>query len=192
MAANFPKHVPHKLHLVTLIGSGIRRPWWEKRCLKTLGLTKRNKKIVLKNTPQNNELLMKIKTLVKVQPITFVNDSMREVTAPPFLDKIYSDLSSSPEKIGELNLLTGPFINEKGEVDLGLYQEYVDSFPAKDFEEVLSKSHKEGSETLNCDHDLENEKKIKEKGKRIELYFQKKTWNYRSRLANRQKNLGKY
>ena len=192
MASNFPKHVPHKLHLVTLIGSGIRRPWWEKQTLKTLGLTKRKKSVVLKNTPQNNEQLRKIKSLIDVQPITFVQNEPT-VDDPLPLKNILNDLSRSSHNIENLKLLTGPFLNSKGEFDLQKYQDYVDNFPAKDFQEVLDKNHKIGSETLNFDFDLEEEKQIQDKGRKVELYFLKKIWpKYRKRLADRQINLSKY
>lgn len=192
MAASFPKHVPHKLHLVTLIGSGIRRPWWEKQTLKTLGLTKLRKSVVLKNTPQVNEQLRKIKTLINVQPITFVQNEPT-VDDPIPLKDIRDDTSSSSHKIKDLNLLTGPFLNSKGEFDLNKYQDYVDNFPATDFQEVLNKNHKIGTQTLNYDFDLEEEKQIQDKGRKVELYFMKKVWpKYQKRLADRQLNLSKY
>lgn len=196
MAANFPKHVPHKLHLVTLIGSGIRRPWWEKQTLKTLNLTKRQKSVVLKNTPQNNELLRKVKTLVKIQPITFVENEPT-VDDPALLKKVPSDLSKTPKKIGNVNLLTGPFLNQKGEFDIKKYDNYIAKFSdqreVEDFEKVMSKNHIPGSETLNYDFGFEEEKKITDEGKRVELYFRKKIWpQYKRRLADRQKNLSKY
>ena len=192
MAANFPKHVPHKLHLVTLIGSGIRRPWWEKQALKTLGLTRRKKRVVLKNTPQNNELLRKIKTLVHVQPVKFVQDEPTIQESVP-LQNVMSDLAKEPEKLGNIKLLSAPFLNERGEFDLQKYQDYIDNFPAEDFEDVLSKSHKIGSETLNYDFELEQEQDIKEQGRRVELYFLKKVWpKYKKRLADRQRNTSKY
>lgn len=192
MASNFPKHVPHKLHLVTLIGSGIRRPWWEKQTLKALGLTKRKKSVVLKNTPQNNEQLRKIKTLIDIKPITFVQNEPT-VDDSPALKTVLNDLSTSSHSVEDLKLLTGPFLNSRGEFDLGKYQEYVDNFPAKDFQEVLDKNHKIGSETLNFDFDLEEEKQIKDKGRKVELYFLKKTApKHRARLADRRINLSKY
>jgi len=196
MAANFPKHVPHKLHLVTLIGSGIRRPWWEKQTLKTLRLTKLQKSVVLKNTPQNNELLRKVKTLVKVQPITFVENEP-SVDNPAPLKKILSDLSKTPQKVGNIKLLTGPFLNQKGEFDIKKYDDYIAKFSDKgeveDFEKIMSRNHIPGTETLNYDFSFEEEKKITDKGKRVELYFLKKIWpQYKRRLADRQKNLRKY
>jgi len=192
MAANFPKHVPHKLHLVTLIGSGIRRPWWEKQTLKTLGLTRRKKRVVLKNTPQNNELLRKIKTLVKIQPVTFVQDEPTIQESVP-LQNVMADLAKEPKRLGNIKLLSAPFLNERGEFDLQKYHAYIEDFPADDFEDVLIKTHNIGSETLNYDFELEQEQEIKDQGRKVELYFLKKVWpKYKKRLADRQRNTSKY
>ncbi|EDO33003.1 predicted protein, partial [Nematostella vectensis] len=72
MAAARATKTLHKLHAVTLIRSGIRQPWWEKRTLKVLGLTKLHKTVVHKNTPAVNGLLRSVKHLVDVTPIKVV------------------------------------------------------------------------------------------------------------------------
>lgn len=64
--------VVHKLHAVRLIRSGIRQPWWEKRTLKALGLTRLHKTVIHKNTPAVNGLLRSVKHLVDIRPVEVV------------------------------------------------------------------------------------------------------------------------
>uniref|UniRef100_A0A671PG36 Large ribosomal subunit protein uL30m n=1 Tax=Sinocyclocheilus anshuiensis TaxID=1608454 RepID=A0A671PG36_9TELE len=52
---------PHKLHIVTRVKSTMRRPYWEKKVVKSLGL--------MKNTPSVNNLLKIIKHLVRIEPL---------------------------------------------------------------------------------------------------------------------------
>ena len=194
MATNFPKNVPHKLHLVTLMRSGIRRPWWEKRAIKKLGLTKRMTSIVLKNTPETNEILRSIKTLIKVQPVVLKNDdaASSDLSSSSTRSKLTVNISDLSSRVSDLNLISDPFINEKGEFEVKKYEDYLESFPEDHLNEVLSKSHYEGSELMNRDFYLEEEARITEKGEKIELYFKKKTWNNKKRQENRLKNLTKY
>ncbi len=63
-----------KLHAVTLIRSGIGKPYWQKRTLEALGLTKLHKTMIHKNTESINGMLLSVKELVKVQPIVFRTD----------------------------------------------------------------------------------------------------------------------
>uniref|UniRef100_A0A9J8C4D1 Large ribosomal subunit protein uL30m n=1 Tax=Cyprinus carpio carpio TaxID=630221 RepID=A0A9J8C4D1_CYPCA len=58
-----PEH-PHKLHIVTRVKSTMRRPYWEKKVVKSLGLMKAHESRVHKNTPSVNNLLKIIKHLV--------------------------------------------------------------------------------------------------------------------------------
>ncbi|XP_054830955.1 39S ribosomal protein L30, mitochondrial [Eublepharis macularius] len=60
---------PHKLHLVTRIRSGRRRPYWEKDMLACLGLGKRFEPVVHKNIPSVNSKLKVIKHLVSIKPL---------------------------------------------------------------------------------------------------------------------------
>ena len=69
MASKLPR-----LHAVTLIRSGIRQPYWEKRTLDALGLTKMHKTIYHKNTPSVNGLIRAVKHLVEVKPLTIRTD----------------------------------------------------------------------------------------------------------------------
>ena len=190
MAANIAKianHVPHKLHLVTLVGSGIRRPYWEKRCLKELGLTKRYTKIVLKNTPQVNERLQMIKRLIIVQPITIQDDLNN-----PELTHLKDSLTNEGKSIGDWNKITGIFLNEQGVFDKSKYDRYLEQFPEDELKEVLSKSHNPQSELLNYNFEMEEEAKIKNKGDKIELFFKKQTAKIKFRLAHRKINFTKY
>ena len=194
MASNLPKNLPHKLHLVTLIRSGINRPWWEKRLLKKLGFTKRLTTVVLKNTPEVNEQLNTIKTLIKVQPVVFKKsvDVEEERSGTVETAMLTADLSSISSQILDLNLISGPFLNERGEFSYEKYEDYLKSFPEDHLNEVISKPHYEGSETMNRDFNREEEARITEKGEKIKLYFKKKTWHNKVRLENRMKNLTKY
>jgi len=187
---NFPKQIPHKLHLVTLIRSGIRRPWWEKRCIKRLGLTKLQTSVVLKNTPQVNRELELIKTLIKVQPVVISETDHNEQSL-----KTHKSLLSDGETevdLSELKLISGTFVNEKGEFNMNEYLKYVEKFPNEELQNVISKSHYRGSELMNRDFYLEEEAKITDKGDQIGLYFKKKTWHQPGRLATRLKNKTKY
>ena len=67
------KVVP-KLHLVRLIRSGISKPYWTKRTLEALGLTKMHRRVIHKNTPSVNGMLMSVKEHIEVRPITIRTD----------------------------------------------------------------------------------------------------------------------
>lgn len=60
---------PHKLHIVTRVRSAIRRPYWEKEMVKSLGLQKIHAPVIHKNTPAVNNQLKFIKHLVRIQPL---------------------------------------------------------------------------------------------------------------------------
>ncbi|XP_008121754.3 large ribosomal subunit protein uL30m [Anolis carolinensis] len=60
---------PHKLHLVTRIKSGRRRPYWEKDMIRVLGLGRRYEPRVHKNIPSVNDQLKVIKHLIRIQPL---------------------------------------------------------------------------------------------------------------------------
>lgn len=68
----------HKLHAVTLVRSAIRRPWWEKRTLKSLKLQKLNQTVVHKNIPSVNGRLNIVKTLVHITPIVLDEENLEE------------------------------------------------------------------------------------------------------------------
>ena len=68
------RRLPSKLHAVTLIRSGIGRPYWQKRTLEALGLTKLHKTVIHKNAPSVNGMLASVKELIKVQPVVFRMD----------------------------------------------------------------------------------------------------------------------
>lgn len=63
-----------KLHAVTLIRSGIGRPYWQKRTLKALKLTKLHKTVIHKNTPSMNGHLASVKELIKIEPVVLRMD----------------------------------------------------------------------------------------------------------------------
>ncbi|KAH8386705.1 hypothetical protein KR093_002112 [Drosophila rubida] len=67
-----PPIEPTKLFRVQRIKPVKGNPYWEKRLLKELGLDgKQSDFAVVKNIPENNARLWKIKHLIKVTPITF-------------------------------------------------------------------------------------------------------------------------
>lgn len=66
--------VMHKLHAVTLIRSGIGRPYWQKRTLEALGLTKLHKTMIHKNIPSVNGMLLSVKELITVRPVVLRTD----------------------------------------------------------------------------------------------------------------------
>lgn len=66
--------VLHQLHAVTLIRSGIGRPYWQKRTLEALGLTKLHKTMIHKNIPSVNGMLLSVKELIKVRPVVLRTD----------------------------------------------------------------------------------------------------------------------
>uniref|UniRef100_A0A671PH32 Large ribosomal subunit protein uL30m n=1 Tax=Sinocyclocheilus anshuiensis TaxID=1608454 RepID=A0A671PH32_9TELE len=59
---------PHKLHIVTRVKSTMRRPYWEKKVVKSLGLMKVGCDHPF-NTPSVNNLLKIIKHLVRIEPL---------------------------------------------------------------------------------------------------------------------------
>lgn len=68
------RKVAHKLHAVTLIRSGIGKPYWQKRTLEALGLTKLHKMVIHKNTPSVNGMLSSVKELIQIKPVVFRTD----------------------------------------------------------------------------------------------------------------------
>lgn len=63
---------PSKLFMVWRIASLVGRPIWEKETIIKLGLADhRVKYTIVKNTASNNEVLLSIKHLIRVKPITF-------------------------------------------------------------------------------------------------------------------------
>ncbi|XP_053695832.1 uncharacterized protein LOC128743304 [Sabethes cyaneus] len=62
---------PSKLFRVRRIKPVKGCPFWEKRILRDLGLYDSNAVAVVKNIPENNARLWKVKHLIEVQPITF-------------------------------------------------------------------------------------------------------------------------
>uniref|UniRef100_A0A182ITJ7 Large ribosomal subunit protein uL30m n=1 Tax=Anopheles atroparvus TaxID=41427 RepID=A0A182ITJ7_ANOAO len=62
---------PAKLFRVTRLKPVKGLPYWEKRILRGLGLFENNAVAVVKNIPENNARLWKVKHLVEIQPITF-------------------------------------------------------------------------------------------------------------------------
>ncbi|NXG67124.1 RM30 protein, partial [Hemiprocne comata] len=60
---------PHKIHVVTRIKSVIGRPYWEKKIIRDLGLSKAHQPRLHKNIPSVNSRLKVIKHLVRIQPL---------------------------------------------------------------------------------------------------------------------------
>lgn len=109
MAASKACEIP-KLFAVTLIRSGIRQPYWEKRTLKALGLTKLHKTVIHKNTPSVNGQLNAVKHLVSIKPI--------EVLSNHEARKVNKNGHSSTECEKPV------FLMENGTFDLDKYLQY--------------------------------------------------------------------
>jgi len=91
-----------KLLAVTLIRSGIGKPFWQKRTLKALGLTKMHKTIIHKNTPSVAGMLSSVKELINVRPVVFRSDIENSPNGGSFfLDnaQIFVDPSNLPSDI---------------------------------------------------------------------------------------------
>lgn len=102
MAYRKPTQVPNMLHAVTLIRSGIGRPYWQKRTLEALGLTKMHKTIIHKNTPSVNAMLASVKELIKVQPVAFRTDLQRSPNGSEYMldnGEIFIDPHDIPHEI---------------------------------------------------------------------------------------------
>ncbi len=74
-----------QLHAVTLVRSGISKPYWQKRTLQALGFTKLHQTIIHKNTPSINGMLASVKELIKVQPVVFRTDFENSPNGKDFL-----------------------------------------------------------------------------------------------------------
>ena len=83
-----------KLLAVTLIRSGIGKPYWQKRTLEALGLVKMHKTIIHKNSPSVTGMLSSVRDLIHVRPVVF-----------------RTDVENSPNK--------GAFFLDNGEVFVG-------------------------------------------------------------------------
>ncbi|KAG5684143.1 hypothetical protein PVAND_013384 [Polypedilum vanderplanki] len=69
---------PSKLFRVSRIKKLKNLPYWEKRLLRDFCLFDRGAVSIVKNIPENNQRLWKIKHLVKIEPINFVNGEPTE------------------------------------------------------------------------------------------------------------------
>lgn len=85
MSSSKARKLIPKLHAVTLIRSGIGRPFWQKRTLKALKLTKMHKTVIHKNTPSMNGHLASVKELIKVQPVFVRTDIEKSPSGGEFL-----------------------------------------------------------------------------------------------------------
>ena len=95
------KAVP-KLLAVTLIRSGISKPYWQKRTLQALGLTKIHKTMIHKNSPSVTGMLSSVKELIRVRPIEFRSDLENSPNkAAFFLDngQAFVDCQSIPSNV---------------------------------------------------------------------------------------------
>ena len=109
MAASKVSEIP-KLFAVTLIRSGIRQPYWEKRTLKALGLTKLHKTVIHKNSPSVNGQLNAVKHLITIKPVDVDSN-----TEAPKLD---GGSQSSHENDKPV------FLRENGSFDIDKYLQY--------------------------------------------------------------------
>ncbi|KAI4459454.1 mitochondrial ribosomal protein l30 [Holotrichia oblita] len=76
-----PPYTPTKLFRVQRIKPVKGTPWWERNILKELKLDgKTNDVVIIKNIPENNSRLWRIKHLIKIVPITFPNGFPQDVT----------------------------------------------------------------------------------------------------------------
>ncbi|CAK1599494.1 unnamed protein product [Parnassius mnemosyne] len=66
-----PEYTPSKLFRVERIRPTKNNPWWLKTILKELKIDEANRVTIVKNIPEVNARLWKIKHLIKVTPITF-------------------------------------------------------------------------------------------------------------------------
>ncbi|KPI95484.1 39S ribosomal protein L30, mitochondrial [Papilio xuthus] len=66
-----PEYTPSKLFRVERIRPVKNNPWWQKLILKELKIDEENRVTVVKNIPEINSRLWKIKHLIKLTPITF-------------------------------------------------------------------------------------------------------------------------
>ncbi|CAK1548200.1 unnamed protein product [Leptosia nina] len=66
-----PEYTPTKLFRVEQIKTTKFRPWWEKKVLEQLKLNALNQVAIVKNVPEMNARLWRVKHLIKVTPITF-------------------------------------------------------------------------------------------------------------------------
>lgn len=113
MASSKVAEIP-KLFAVTLIRSGIRQPYWEKRTLKALGLTKLQKTVVHKNTPSVNGQLNSVKHLVSITPINIKH--VKNMNSPS------AEFHGSVSTEGEGG--TALFLKKNGEFNIEKYLEY--------------------------------------------------------------------
>lgn len=75
-----PPYEPTPLHLVTRVRCLKKKPWWDKQIMESLGLNgKRSDIAIVKNNPENNAKLWRVKHLVKVTPIRLPTDKLDNV-----------------------------------------------------------------------------------------------------------------
>ena len=109
MAASKVGEIP-KLFAVTLIRSGIRQPFWEKRTLKALGLTKLHKTVIHKNSPSVNGQLNAVKHLISIKPLDVVSNMEAR--------KVDGEGQNSSENDNTV------FLKENGSFDMDKYVQY--------------------------------------------------------------------
>jgi len=97
-----PPYEPAKLFMVTKIKSVRGQPYWEKYLVgRHFKLQENGTTVIVKNTPETNQKLYRIKHLVEIKPITFPNGFPTDTTSG-FLDHHgryvnYKLLDVSPE-----------------------------------------------------------------------------------------------
>lgn len=163
-----PTEAVHKLHLVTLMRSAIKRPWWEKRMVKSLGLSKRMKQVVVKNSPEMNERLRSIKTIIRVQPI-IIKDIQEEE------ENVLTSGDTDESRNQTFSLAGSPLVNPiTGEFNKALYDKYVAAFPETALRDELVKETDKGQVNANRNWDHEREQLVTDKSEQVQLFFKKK------------------
>jgi large subunit ribosomal protein L30 len=109
MAASKASEIP-KLFAVTLIRSGIRQPYWEKRTLKALGLTKLHKTVIHKNSPSVNGQLNAVKHLISIKPLDVISNIEAK--------KVDGDSQNSSKNDSPV------FLKENGSFDMDKYAQF--------------------------------------------------------------------
>ncbi|CAH0550761.1 unnamed protein product [Brassicogethes aeneus] len=113
-----PPYEPTKLFRVERIKPLKGLPYWEKNILKEFKLDgKKNSYNVIKNIPENNGRLWKIKHLIKITPITFPNGFPTDTNGTYLKEngelEVVQKLQFQEEKLK----ITDQFINDKKKLD---------------------------------------------------------------------------
>ncbi|XP_068242065.1 uncharacterized protein mRpL30 [Palaemon carinicauda] len=124
-----PPYEPSPLHLVTRVRSLKGKPHWEKDIMKKYGLERPSACAIIKNNPENNAYLWKVKHLIKIVPIKLPKD------LPEQADPRYCFLKETGELIYNPNVTVdeADFVEDEEIARTKICKTFIDAHTRKNW-----------------------------------------------------------